>query len=141
METDFEVNGLLFLGADLGADRLWELVGPLPALFFWDIFAVGGCGDQLAALLGNLRTVRLEVTVRDLLAHFLGNLLTSGTNSIGSLVCSCSTRTDIFILCGAVLGVVWLVYGDALLRVYDGALLLVLCAALPVEAGCTFSFI
>merc|ERR1711892_96603 len=121
METDFEVNGLLFLGADLGANRLWELVGPLPALFFWDIFAVGGCGDQLAV--------------------FLGNLLTSGTNSIGSLVCSCSTRTDIFILCGAVLGVVWLVYGDALLRVYNGALLLVLCAALPVEAGCTFRFI
>merc|ERR1719369_141384 len=87
-----------FLCADLRADRLWELVCSLPALLLWDILAVCRCGDQFtvllwnlatllvwdcdAALLWDLRAVRLEVAVCDLLAHFLWDLLTSGSYSV-----------------------------------------------------------
>merc|ERR1719317_1810864 len=81
----------------------WELVRPLSALLLRDVLAVGGRGDQLTILLGNLsalliwdgdtallgdlRTVRLEVAVCDLLAYFLGYLLACSSYS----VCSWST--------------------------------------------------
>merc|ERR1719435_493181 len=99
-------NFSFFLGADLCAYGLGELVRSLPALLLRNIFAVCGGGDQLtvllgdlptflvwychAALLGDLRTVRLEVAVCDLLADLLRDLLTSGSYSVRPLAPSVS---------------------------------------------------
>lgn len=145
------ILSFLFLGTDLTGDRFRELVSSLSALLLRDVFAIGGCWDQLAILLGHLATflcwgcyavflrdfcaVCLEVAVWDLFAHFLRNLLTRCAHSESSIASSLSPWANLFILCGTFLCVCRPVHSDTLLCVHNWALLWVLCSAFIWQAG------